>query len=202
VPGLRQGGLAPPQLSGLRNSRVGFDHSLRLSTENGTDYGYDESVARCRATWREAGLELTERQRFDLWPDRRVNDAAGAAPNDRRTTTLPELLYQGYGWSMGIAANLIPTLLDAVRFHNLSGSLLMLGRQDVVIGLDGLSRVLDAESFPPQLGRRRWHEQSDCVTPESFFGAIGFSTVESLDVPARRASRSSSTSMPRKRRAP
>lgn len=83
---------------------------------------------------------------------------------------------------MGIAADLIPTLLDAVRYHALSGSLLMLGRQDVTIGPDGLKQVLAAESFPPLTAPASWQTECDNVTPESFFAALGFSTVESLDV--------------------
>lgn len=83
---------------------------------------------------------------------------------------------------MGIAADFIPTLLDAVRCHALSGSLLMLGRQDVAIGPDGLERVLAAEGFPPRTLPASWRTESDNVTPESFFSALGFSAVESLDV--------------------
>jgi hypothetical protein len=83
---------------------------------------------------------------------------------------------------MGIAANLIPTIVDAVRFHSVCGSLLMLGRQDMTTDASGLARVLHAEKFAPRSSPLSWQTEGDHITPESFFGALGFSVVESLDV--------------------
>jgi hypothetical protein len=83
---------------------------------------------------------------------------------------------------MGIAANLIPTLLDGVRIHGLSGSLLMLGRQEVTTDPSSLGRILAAEVFTSRSASTSWRTEGDYITPESFFGALGFMIVESLDV--------------------
>jgi hypothetical protein len=83
---------------------------------------------------------------------------------------------------MGIAANLIPTIVDVTRLHELSGALLMLGRQDITTDASGLARLLHAERFTPRSPSVSWRTEDDRITPESFFGALGFSTVESLDV--------------------
>jgi hypothetical protein len=83
---------------------------------------------------------------------------------------------------MGIALNLIPTVIETVRLYRLTGSLLMLGRQDIETDLDGLRCLLDAEAFSSGLGPSQWRTENNRVTPESFFAALGFSSVQSLDV--------------------
>ena len=83
---------------------------------------------------------------------------------------------------MGVATNLIPALLDAVRAHNLHGSVLMLGRQDIVCTREHLRRIFDWEKFKPGLQPDAWLEEDGHVTPESFFQALWFAWAESLDI--------------------
>ncbi|MFD2235140.1 hypothetical protein [Phaeospirillum tilakii] len=82
---------------------------------------------------------------------------------------------------MGISINLIPLLLDSLQAHHLGGAVLMLGRQVVEIDPDGLAVLLHRERFPPTLGPDQWDQEADRVTPESFFRALGFASVASLD---------------------
>lgn len=83
---------------------------------------------------------------------------------------------------MGIATNLIPVIVDGCRAHAWSGDLLQLGRQDLEIDATGLEALLAAEGFAPALPAAGWQEAAGRITPESFFAALGFGRVESLDV--------------------
>jgi hypothetical protein len=83
---------------------------------------------------------------------------------------------------MGIATNLIPVLVEGRQAHAWSGDLLQLGRQDLEIDSAGLATLLAAEGFAPVLPSSEWAETGGHITPESFFGALGFDRVESLDV--------------------
>ncbi|HVJ50982.1 MAG TPA: hypothetical protein VM689_00875 [Aliidongia sp.] len=58
----------------------------------------------------------------------------------------------------------------------------MLGRQDVVASREQFARILDTEGFASHLDRDSWQEQAGWVTPETFFGALGFPKVESMDI--------------------
>jgi hypothetical protein len=86
---------------------------------------------------------------------------------------------------MGIAVNLIPTLMDCIRFHGLSGSLLMLGRQDVEVDQDRLSKIFAAEGMEPRIAPQYSPTDNDRLTPETFFAMLGFSSAESLDITAK-----------------
>lgn len=83
---------------------------------------------------------------------------------------------------MGISVNLVPTLIDVVRIHELSGALLQLGRQDVEASADRLEQLFRAEGFSSPLRRDAWKEEDEAVTPETFFSALGFDVVESADL--------------------
>lgn len=58
----------------------------------------------------------------------------------------------------------------------------MLGRQDFDVGRDGVKSIFDAEQFLSRLPFDRWDEEGGNIAPESFFRALGFSEVESLDL--------------------
>ena len=83
---------------------------------------------------------------------------------------------------MGISLNFIPCVLDTVRTHSLSGDLLMLGRQDIGATGPELETLLAIERMKPAVPPNTWRMENGRVTAESFFQAIGFSGVESLDV--------------------
>ncbi len=86
---------------------------------------------------------------------------------------------------MGIGVNLIPTLLATVQHYRMSGSLLMLGRQDVEANPTLLEKAFQGEGFVPKIYPSTWRADGEHRTmPESFFQALGFTSVESLDVSA------------------
>ena len=58
----------------------------------------------------------------------------------------------------------------------------MLGRQDVEISASELVSVFKTEGFPLKLSPKNWNETGSRVTPECFFQALGFESVDSLDV--------------------
>lgn len=83
---------------------------------------------------------------------------------------------------MGITNNVIPAVIDCVSYHGLSGSLLMLGRQRIFADKEMLMRILADASLAPKLAPEKWKTENGKITPESTFGALGFSGVESLDI--------------------
>jgi len=83
---------------------------------------------------------------------------------------------------MGVSANLIPTLIDGAVRYNFSGAVLMLGRQDVEISASELVSVFKTEGFYPKLSPKNWRESGSHILPECFFQALGFESVDSLDV--------------------
>ena len=79
---------------------------------------------------------------------------------------------------MGINLNFAELFVGAVARYDLSGGLLALGRQDLNFGADALERM--ARYHGLRLGDLEGDEKH--LSQESFFRALGFSAVESLDV--------------------
>lgn len=83
---------------------------------------------------------------------------------------------------MGISLNLISTIVDSVALYELDGSVLMLGRQDISATKRSFLEVLRSKGVDGALKEQDLREENGWLTPESFFNALGFSEVKSLDV--------------------